>query len=139
MRRVRICGCTLGFVSRMRIILSPFVSTKEIRSRCGSTPPPPLSRQTLQSQPASREAFRYAERTNRTATKGTSVGRAAVHLARPPPPPPPPPFRAKNKLRPPRRIICGLCRTVVTRNVQFTCRHQSYSTLFAPETGSLRP
>lgn len=75
MRRVRICtGCTLGFVSRMRIILSPFVSTKEIRSRCGSTPRsrahlPPLSRQTLQSQPASRGAFRYAERTNRTATK----------------------------------------------------------------------
>lgn len=60
--------------------------------------------------------------------------RRGALLARPPPPPPPP-FRAKNKLRPPRRIICGLCRTVVTRNVQFTCRHQSYSTLFAPETG----
>lgn len=135
MRRVRIyTGCALGFVSRMRIILSPFVSTKEIRSRGGSRTQPPLSRQTLQSRTNSRRAFRYAERTESyRATK--ALPSAAAHLggARPPPP-----FRAKNKLRPPRRIICGLCRTVVTRNVQFTCRHQSYSTLFAPETQSLR-
>lgn len=58
MRRVRICtGCALGFVSRMRIILSPFVSTKEIRFSMPIPDPLPLSHQTLQSQPAAEELF----------------------------------------------------------------------------------
>lgn len=90
MRRVRICtGCALGFVSWMRIILSPFVSTKEIRSRCGSREPTSASSSSSSSFPiapdpsiptSSRRAFRYAERTNRTATKALPSAAAARTL-----------------------------------------------------------
>lgn len=118
-------------ISRMCIILSPFVSMKEIRSRCEFRTHLLYRTRPFNPKPAIEE---LSAMPNEQIVQSTNALPSVAHLARSPPP-----FRAKNKLRPPRRIICGLCRTVVTRNVQFTRRHQSYSTLFAPETRSLRP